>query len=210
MTQTENSVKGTFEAYTRSVLRALRVGLLIISALFAQNKPAGRAKASDYPVHASIPGLEIGAEYLVHSIPGDNGYYYADDFLVVDVGVFPSSGARVKIASRQFFLIINHGKSISAADAPGMVAGSISPRSAGGFAGQQGQDQQTDPNGAQDGPPKTPYQIVTSAALPEGDTEKPAKGCLFFRFGGRMKTIRSLELIYDPGEGKPKATVPLI
>lgn len=191
------------------MLRAVLAALLF-QVLFAQDKPAERTKASDYPAHTSIQGLEIGAEYLVHSIPGDNGYYYADDYLVVEVGVFPSSGEGVRIASRQFSLSLNHGKRLDASDAPGMVAASINPRAAGGFGGQQGQNQQPDSSGAQNGPPKTIYQTVALAALPEGSTEKPVKGCLFFRFGGRMKSIRSLELIYDPGEGKPKATIPLI
>ena len=191
------------------MIRAVLITSLLLS-LFAQDKPAERTKASDYPAHTSLQGLEIGAESLVHSIPGDSGYYYADDYLVVDVGVFPSSGEGVRIANRQFVLSINHGKRVYAPDSPGTVAASINPRASRGFAGQQGQDQQQDPNGAQNGPPKTTYQTVVQAALPEGSTQKPAKGCLFFHIGGRMKSIRSIELIYDPGEGKPPVTIPLL
>jgi hypothetical protein len=57
--------------------------------------------------------------------------------------------------------------------------------------------------------PKTIEESIANAALPEGETNKPAKGCLFFRYPGRMKSIRSLELIYDAGVGGPKATIPL-
>ena len=187
----------------------LLISSLVLPALFAQDKPTGRVKASEYPAHAAIPGLEIGAEYLVHSIPGDNGYYYADNYLVVDVGVFPFSGEAIRIESRKFALRINQGKSVYAADSPGTVAASITPRMAGTFPGQE-QQQQPDANSTDQRPPKTIQQTVALAALPEGPTEKPVKGCLFFRFGGSMKKIRSLELIYVPGEGKPLVTIPLL
>jgi len=192
------------------VIRAIPVALFLFPVVFAQDKPADRARASDYPSHTSVQGLEIGAEYLVHSVPGDNGYYYADDYLVVEVGVFPTPGKAIRITSGQFALRINQGKNVYTPDSPGTVAASITPRGAGTFPGEQQQQQQPDANGTGQGPPKTIYQTVTAAALPEGSTEKPVKGCLFFRFGRRMKSIRSLELIYDPGEGKPKATIPLI
>ena len=47
------------------------------------------------------------------------------------------------------------------------------------------------------------------AALPEGPSEKLVKGLLFFAFGGKTKSIRSLDLIYEGGEGGPKAIIPL-
>jgi hypothetical protein len=33
---------------------------------------------------------------------------------------------------------------------------------------------------------------------------------VFFRYRGKMKAIKSLELIYDPGEGRPKVTISLL
>jgi hypothetical protein len=40
-------------------------------------------------------------------------------------------------------------------------------------------------------------------------TQRPVKGLLFFAFSGKTKSIRSLDLIYDGGEGGPKAAIPL-
>jgi hypothetical protein len=63
------------------------------------------------------------------------------------------------------------------------------------------------------GQPKAVEQPIETqmaiAALPEGPTEMPVKGLLFFAFGGKTKSIRSLDLIYEGGEGSPKATIPL-
>jgi hypothetical protein len=63
------------------------------------------------------------------------------------------------------------------------------------------------------GEPKPVEQPIDTqlaiAALPEGPSEKPVKGLLFFAFSGKTKSIRSLDLIYEGGEGSSKAIIPL-
>jgi hypothetical protein len=63
------------------------------------------------------------------------------------------------------------------------------------------------------GQPKAADQPIETqmaiAALPEGPSEKLVKGLLFFAFSGKTKSIRSLDLIYEGGEGIPKAIIPL-
>jgi len=63
------------------------------------------------------------------------------------------------------------------------------------------------------GEPKAAEQPIevqmAIAALPEGPSQKPVKGLLFFAFGGKTKSIRSLDLIYERGEGDPKTIIPL-
>jgi hypothetical protein len=98
--------------------------LLVLSPLLAQ-KDEPRSKAADYPVHVSVPGMEIAAEYLLHSIPTTHGFYVANLYLVVDVGIFPSSGETIKVSNGQFRLRVNHGKFDLIADTPGTVAGSL-------------------------------------------------------------------------------------
>jgi hypothetical protein len=44
-------------------------------------------------------------------------------------------------------------------------------------------------------------QAIAIAALPEGRITKFAKGCLFFPFRGKLKSIKALDLVYDPGAG---------
>ena len=53
-------------------------------------------------------------------------------------------------------------------------------------------------------------QAIPRAALPEGIIADHVKGCLFFRFEGKLKSIKSLDLIYDSGPSSPKATIPLL
>lgn len=52
-------------------------------------------------------------------------------------------------------------------------------------------------------------QAVTNAALPEGRVEKPVKGCLFFPFTKKLKSIKTLDLVYDSGAGAT-ASLPLM
>jgi hypothetical protein len=69
--------------------------------------------------------------------------------------------------------------------------------------------EQQDPSGE---PKATGQPIETQiaiAALPEGQSQKPVKGLLFFPFSGKTKSIRSLDLIYDGGESGLKTTIPL-
>jgi hypothetical protein len=228
------------QAYTQGVvLRLWPLAFVVLTGLSAQDAPQ-RSKASDYPAHGSLPGIEIGAEYLVHSIPAAKGYYFADDYLVVDVGVFPSTPEGISIRGGQFSLRINHGKFVLVPVSPGTVAAALkypdwenqprataqaqtgsvtvsTPPTVGRFPGDPRQpipmprpaEDPPDPSGTQKEPPKTIDQSITNVALPDGPTTKPAKGCLFFQFTGKMKSIRSLDLIYDAGDGRPKATIPL-
>jgi hypothetical protein len=39
-------------------------------------------------------------------------------------------------------------------------------------------------------------KAVATAALPEGRFNEPVKGCLFFRFSGKLKSIKTLDLVY--------------
>jgi hypothetical protein len=211
--------------------------LIALLPLYAQNGPP-RLKAADYPAHASASGMEIGAEYLVHSIPGEAGFYFAKEYLVVDVGVFSTTREGVDIKSGQFSLRINDGKLVLVPASPGTVAGALkypdwenqrattvqagpviygTPPTVGRFPGDRREpvpvsppvDDPPNPSGTEPRAPKSIDESIASIALSEGPTNKTAKGCLFFRFSGKMKSIRSLDLVYDGGEGRAKATIPL-
>lgn len=211
------------------MIRLLISAVLVASVLAAGDAP--RSKASDYPVHATGPGFEIGAEYLVHSIPSDTGYLFTKDYLVVEVAIFPSQ--IIHISSGQFSLRVNHGKSF-APDSAGAVAGAIKypdweqhpvltaqagpivvgPPETGRFPGDQRgnpipQPVPDPPSGLEKAPSKTVDEILTAAAMPEGRIDRPARGCLFFRFRGKTKSIRSLELEYDSGDANSKVKISL-
>jgi hypothetical protein len=213
----------------------------ILSAAFllglnAQDGP--RSKASDYPAHIALPRMEIGAEYLVHSIPAEKGDYFAKEYLVVEVAIFPDTKIDgLKISSGQFTLRVNKKSTLSAQSA-GTVAAALK------YPDWEQRPQMTaqagpviygappvgrfpgDPNAPRPLPSPVPDQtdsanveqqsnlpieeVISRAALQDGIIREPAKGCLFFRFEGKLKSIKSLDLIYDPGPDSTKTTIPLL
>lgn len=84
-----------------------------------------KEKATDYPVNARLSGVELGAEYLVHSVPAPRGVIQADDYLVVEVAVFPPAHSQMSVNTGQFTLRINGKKSVLFPQTPGMVAASV-------------------------------------------------------------------------------------
>lgn len=219
--------------YTRAVApRIVSLAVALALALSAQKAPP-RSQPSDYPAHAQFPGFQIGAEYLVHNIPLEQGEYWAKDYLVVEVLILPAQHETVNLTSTQFMLRINGNKSPVYADSPGAVAADVKypdwqthpnlsvaagigdagvvigvPPVVGRFpddpTGAPPKPMPQDPNG------ETPYgvtrarslpidQAILNAALPEGRAEKPVKGCLFFPFTKKLKSIKALDLVYDPG-----------
>ena len=224
------------------MFRASAFVLALSYALFAQDAPP-RSKASDYPAHAALPGMEIGAEYLVHSIPVKNRMYFSKEYLVVDVAVFPATkGGPVSISARRFTLKINGGKMVLDTDSPGTVAASLkypdweqrravtaqagpvifgAPPAVGRFPGDprptQGRlppaprvPEQPDPSSEPKQSDLPIDQQIAQIALPEGSFNEYAKGCLFFRFTGKTKSIRSLELVYDTGDKGSKVALALL
>ena len=204
--------------------------------LAAQSAP--RSKASDYPAHITLPNLEIGAEYLVHSIPGERGGYFAKEYLVIEVAIFPGTKDSRKISSGSFTLRINN-KSMLIAQSSGAVAAALkypdweqrpqmtaqagpliygAPQ-VGRFPGDPTQSRplptprvpdQTDSGNVEKEPNLPIEEAIARVALPEGAFADRAKGCLFFRFAGKLKSIKSLDLIYDPGSNSAPATIRLL
>ena len=216
-----------------------RIVIASLPLLFAlQAQDAARTKASDYPAHITVATGDIGAEYLVHSIPGPKGGYFAKEYLVVEVAIFPAAGQALKISSAHFTLRINN-KSILTAQSSGSVAAAIkypdweqrrnlsaqagplifgAPPAVGRFPGDPTQQRplptpvpdQTDTSGV-DKEPNVPIEdAVARAALPEGPTVTAVRGCLFFRFEGKLKSIKSLDLVYDAGGSAPQVKIPLL
>jgi hypothetical protein len=221
--------------------RFISLASAILPLLLGQDT-AQRAKPSDYPVHARFPRFDLGAEYLVHNVPAEKGEYWAKEYLVVEVALFPGSEGGVRVSSNNFTLRVN-GKKILDSVTPGTVAaalkypdweqrpnltlsggvgdGSIivgAPPAVGRFPGDPSahppsrapQPRSTeDTYGLPEGQSIPIEQAVANVALPEGLARKPVKGCLFFRFDGKLKSIHTLELLYTDGNGA-QASVALI
>jgi hypothetical protein len=68
------------------MLRAVLFAILIGAPLAAQGTTP-RASAAEYPAHATVGELSLGAEYLVRSIPAAEGMLYSPGYLVgLDLG----------------------------------------------------------------------------------------------------------------------------
>lgn len=204
--------------------------MMLCTAALAQHGVAPRPKASDYPVHAAAGGAGIGAEYLVRSVGGERDMFVVDDYLVVQVAVYPAPGQRLDVSAGHFRLRINgKNKDLRLPQTPGMVAASLKYQDwerkpnlqVGGGVGDQtvilGRRRQTPrfpgdrresdtrlpgpvSSTEQAGGSDTPQERVVETALPEGQTAGPIAGHLYFAFPGKPKKIKSLELLYDTGE----------
>ena len=63
------------------------VGVVLAFAQSGGTEP--KANAEDYDVHAKAGPISIGAEFMIHSFSGDGQTYIANDFLIVEVALFP-------------------------------------------------------------------------------------------------------------------------
>ena len=176
-----------------------------------------RKSAAEYPVQAKGQDFQIGADYTVRTFLADGQSFSIDEYLLVEVGLFPSGEANVNL--QRFTLRLN-GKNVLLPQTPGMVAASIKypdwtrkPRLEVGagpvvFGGQQPVGRfpgdrreplpRRDPIGRETETNPIDYtQVVTGAALPEGKTRRPVAGYLYFAYNGKLKSIRSVELLID-------------
>jgi hypothetical protein len=167
----------------------------------------------------------VGAEYLIHSVPVETGAIYARDYLVIEVAVYPSKGS-VTVLSAHFVLRVNDRKTVLYPESPGFVAASvkypnwsqdrevagtaqmgdgtvmIGPRPASRFPGDPTGSAPPRPVPDPNAEPRAPVNVeetIARASLPEGETRVPWKGCLYFAFDGKLKSIHKLELEYDDG-----------
>jgi|ERR1035437_3604716 hypothetical protein len=144
-----------------------------------------KASAAEYPVQAKSGSLAIGAEYMVHSFGSGEQMYLAENYLVVEVALFPPKGESVTADATKFALRVNGKKTLLNAQNPPMVASNLNrrdynaPRGAtadmgvGGVNVGLGYPQGRDPvTGAPNGrrlpaPPRAP-----DAGVPGGDEPK--------------------------------------
>ncbi len=205
----------------------------LVSLSLAAQEPA-RVKASDYPAHVKLSNVELGARYLGHNVSARKGVYVLKDYLVVDLGVFPTGQDSVRIDTYRFTLQIDGTRNPVAQPARDVAAAAkyknadwqahstTAPAQEVTFGGEPtrqrfpGTDEDPSPmprssialqpESSDNSTTVEPVSIsITNAALPEGPVSKPVKGCLYFRFDGNSDAIHSLELVYDsPVGGKTR------
>jgi hypothetical protein len=184
-----------------------------------------RAAPSEYQAQAQAGTVTIAAEFMGHAVPTPEQTVAAEDYVVVEAGLFGSPGARSTLARGDFSLRINGKKIASPSEPYELVFKSLkdpewvppeqpeeskskSSISTGGGGGGGGAGQ---PPPA---PPKMPFplrrameQHVQKAAMQEGDRPLPQAGLLFFLYRGKVESIHSLELIYSGSAGNATLTL---
>ncbi len=220
-------------------MRLTAILVLFLAPVLGQISPP-KEKASDYPVHASLSGMELGAEYLVHSLPGPKGVIFIRDYLIVEVAAYPTNLVGGEWKKEQFSLRINRKGAAILPESAGMVAASvkypdweqrphtavqagiddrnvsIGQPSVARFPGDPTSSrpipspvpEQESPTGEGTEPELTVDQICERQALYDGPFRKPVNGFLYFPFEGKLKSIHSLELLYEAADGS-KATLKL-
>ncbi len=224
------------------VFSALRTGLLItgtfLAAISMPAQEAGkeppstsrgmppRAAPSDYQAQGKAGNVTIAAEFMGHAVPTPEQTLSADDYIVVEAGLFGPPGARTTLARSDFALRVNGKKTALPNEPYELVFKSLkdpewqppvekdeSKSSKGGITGGS--------NGGGGGgneppppPPKMPFELrramelhVQKAVMEEGDRALPQAGLLFFLYRGKREGIHSLELIYSGAAGSATLTL---
>jgi hypothetical protein len=176
-----------------------------------------RAAPSEYQAQAKAGMVTIAAEFMARAVPTPEQTVEAEEYIVVEVGLFGPSGGRTTLARGDFSLRINGKKIPSPSEPYELVFKSLkdpqwqppekdeSKSSKGGLTtgGGGGAGNQPPPL-----PPKMPFELrramelhVRRAAMQEGDRALPQAGLLFFLYRGKIEGIHSLELIYSGAAG---------
>jgi hypothetical protein len=102
--------------------------LLLAAGPLAAQGPYGataKPKPADYPVHAPAGDAWLGAEYHVRSVLARGQTIVVQDYLVVEVALYPPPGKPLAVSTGQFTLRLNGKKLLLYAQAPGFVAAAL-------------------------------------------------------------------------------------
>jgi hypothetical protein len=173
---------------------------------------APRTGPADYPAQAKLGTITLAADFAGHGLPTPDGPLSTEDYVVVEVAFFGPNGKRLPVSFNDFSLRINNRKNPIPGESYEQVGASVKDpewtppekpdKGGNGILGGGGNDTSKDP-------PRPPAELrrawarrVWKAALADGDRPLPQDGLLFFSYGGKVKSIRSMELIYSGPAGK--------
>jgi hypothetical protein len=189
-----------------------------------------RPKPSDYPSQVKMDRLALGAEFMLRSITSSAGSFLTEDYLVIDVALYPAKGAPLAVAQSHFRLRLNGRKETLAPTPPGFVAAAFKysdwerrpgvvatagpviigrPRSTERFPGdpRPGQERLPSPprapdtSGVEKAERVSPAELAVDEALPEAEFDRPVRGFLYFHYKGKTKSLKKVELLYDGPAG---------
>jgi len=79
----------------------------------------------DYEVHAQAGPTALGAEFMVHSFSRGEQTFIAQDYLVVEVALFPPKGETIVVENGNFSLRVNGKKQVLLPQPSSMVAAAL-------------------------------------------------------------------------------------
>jgi hypothetical protein len=209
-------------------------GLLVSAVCLPGQEPAKdtqakgmppRAAPTEYQAQAQVGTVTIAAEFMGHAVPTPEQTVAAEDYVVVEAGLFGPPGAKTTLARGAFSLRINGKKIPSPSEPYELVFKSLKdpqwqpPETEESKSKSSGTGITTGNNGGAGNqppppPPKMPFELrrameqhVQRAAMQEGDRPLPQAGLLFFLYRGKTESIRSLELIYNGAAGNATLTL---
>lgn len=184
-----------------------------------------RTAPTEYQAQAQAGTVTIAAEFMGHAVPTPEQTVSADDYIVVEAGLFGPPGGKIMLARGDFSLRINGKKIPSPSEPYELVFHSLKDpqwqppeteesKSKGGGTGITTGNNGGAGNSPPPLPPKMPFELrrameqhVRRAAMQEGDRPLPQAGLLFFLHRGKTDSIRSLELIYTGAAGNATLTL---
>jgi hypothetical protein len=175
-----------------------------------------RGSPAEYQAHAPAGAVTIAAEFTGHSVVTPLASFTTEDYVAVEVALFGSPGARIKLSHEDFSLRVNGKKTVLPAQHYLLLSKSLKdpeyvppepPKSKDPDAGVTMAGSKPSDRNPEWHP--VPFEVthrmevrVEKASLPEGDRPLPEAGLIFFRYTGRENGISSVELLYDGPAGK--------
>lgn len=184
---------------------------------------AARGSAAEYQTAVKMGNYTLGVDFDAHGVPTSDGVFSTEEYIVFEVALYGPPGSHMALKFEDFSLRIN-GKKQAAASVPftfvfkslkspewEATLAYVPKQSANGInTGGGGAAADSTPPPA----PKMPLDVerrmqlrVQKAAPPEGDRPLPVTGIIFFPYSGKVKNIKTMELLYSGEAGK--ATIPM-
>ncbi len=189
-----------------------------------------RVAPTEYQAQGRAGQVSFGAEFEGHGVQTTaDSTFNSEEYVVVEVGIFGAAGSKIALSPDDFSLRVNGKKAALPSQPYGLVVKSlknpeweasvaveklqksktsIGGDGGGGGGGGGGQDNTPPPA------PKMPIEVrramelkVQKASLPEGERALPLAGLLYFQYSGKVKGMKSVELVYKGPAGT--ATIPL-
>lgn len=176
---------------------------------------APRVAPADYQSQTKIGSVTLAADFVGHSVPNAQGPLTTEDFVSVELGLYGPPEARLQLSMEDFSLRINGNKKALPCEPYGRILANLKdpewsppepPQPKGGKTSLGGGDKEPG------SPPPVMHipievqramaQRTQKAALPLGDRALPVAGVIFFQYRGKVKGIKSVELLYNGPAGK--------